>query len=150
MNPINSLTKQFKPISTGYKSHLDALSILIVAIIKRRTVNWAELATTSFTKTENFPFEALFSRIRYLKKKPWLKKFAPERGLDAQHGSYQLDVWQVQNQHPIPCHQLQRHGYPYTLDTTAQKWVLKHSGENRSVGGFEKIFPASACEETVG
>ena len=46
MNPINSLTKQFKPNLHWHKSHLDALSILIVAIIKRRTVNWAELATT--------------------------------------------------------------------------------------------------------
>ena len=46
MNPINSLTKQFKPYLHWHKSHLDALSILIVAIIKRRTVNWAELATT--------------------------------------------------------------------------------------------------------
>ena len=46
MNPISSLTEQFKPHLNWYKPHLDVLSILIIAIIKRRTVNWTELATT--------------------------------------------------------------------------------------------------------
>ena len=45
MNPISSLTEQFKLYLQWHKSHLDVLSILIVAIIKRRTVNWTELAT---------------------------------------------------------------------------------------------------------
>ena len=46
MNSISSLTLQFKLYLKWNKSHLDVLSILIVAIIKRRTVNWTELATT--------------------------------------------------------------------------------------------------------
>ena len=156
MNPINSLTKQFKHYLHWHKSHLDVLSILIVAIIKRRTVNWAELATTfpgvaatpscyrriqRFFKDVAFEEETIAQLIAHL---------FPGRGLDAQHGSYQLDVWQVQNQHPIPCHQLQRHGYPYTLDATAQKRVLKHSGENRSVGALSKNLSGAACAEAVG
>ena len=46
MNSISSLTLQFKLYLNWNKSHLDVLSILIVAIIKRRTVNWTQLATT--------------------------------------------------------------------------------------------------------
>ena len=46
MNSISSLAIQFKLYLKWHKSHLDVLSILIVAIIKRRTVNWTELATT--------------------------------------------------------------------------------------------------------
>ncbi|WP_318654078.1 hypothetical protein [Endozoicomonas euniceicola] len=46
MNSISSLTLQFKLYLHWNKPHLDVLSILIVAIIKRRTVNWTQLATT--------------------------------------------------------------------------------------------------------
>ena len=83
------------------KSHLDVLSILIVAIIKRRTVNWTELATT-FPGTAQT--SSCYRRIQHFSKalhlmKKRLHSLLPavftRRCLDAQHGSYQLDVWSI-------------------------------------------------------
>ena len=46
MNPVDSLTQQLRGYLTWNKSHLDVLSTLVIALIKKRTVNLTQLATT--------------------------------------------------------------------------------------------------------
>jgi len=46
MNPVDSLTQQLRTYLDWNKSHLDVLSILVMGIIKKRTVNLTQLATT--------------------------------------------------------------------------------------------------------
>ena len=46
MNPVDSLTQQLRTCLDWNKSHLDVLSILTIGLIKKRTVNLTQLATT--------------------------------------------------------------------------------------------------------
>ena len=52
MNPVSSLTQQFRPFLNWNKPRLDLLSMLIIAIVKKRTVNWTQLINTFPTTTK--------------------------------------------------------------------------------------------------
>jgi len=45
-NPVDSLTEQLRSYLDWDKSHLTVLSTLVIALIKKRTVNLTQLATT--------------------------------------------------------------------------------------------------------
>jgi len=46
MNSVSSLAQQFKPFLDWNKPRIELLAMLIVAILKKRTVNWTQLITT--------------------------------------------------------------------------------------------------------
>ena len=47
MNPVDSLAGQFRSYLDWSKSHLDVLSTLVIALVKRRTVNLTQLQLPS-------------------------------------------------------------------------------------------------------
>ncbi|MDB2384573.1 IS4 family transposase, partial [Endozoicomonas sp.] len=53
MDTVSSLAQQFKPFLKWNKPRLDLLAMLIIAIVKQRTVNWTELINTFPTTTQS-------------------------------------------------------------------------------------------------
>ena len=151
MNPISSLTEQFKPYLGWHKSHLDALSILIIAITKRRTVNWTELATTFPGTTET---SSCYRRIqRFFKGVVFEERVVAQliAHLFAPDGSWMLSMdrtnWMFGTfKINILYLAINYKGMaiPHTLDIATQKGLLKHSGANRSAGTIYKNISRAA------